>query len=177
MARLYDSAWLNQVIDTFAAAVAEQARAAEEAGQPLPVLAGLRTRGAHLADRVAARLRERGGPTLPVAYLDVTLYRDDLGRRPMKLDQGTELNVSVDDRLVVLIDDVLYTGRSARGALHLLFDFGRPARVRLYSVIDRVGERELPITADLAGARIEQTGSVRVRLVEEDGVDEVVLEE
>lgn len=176
--QLYDAHWLDDVVERFAKGVAAEAEAARTAGREAPVLAGMRTRGAFLADRVAEVLKERHGLDLPVAYLDVTLYRDDLDRRGPKLDQGTELNVGIDDRTVILVDDVLYTGRTARNALHLLFDFGRPSAVRLFVVVDRAGGRELPIAADFAGACIEESapGSVRVRLKEEDAVDEVALE-
>jgi pyrimidine operon attenuation protein/uracil phosphoribosyltransferase len=177
--KLYDADWLAQVLGRFAAAATAQAARDKEAGAAVPVLAGLRTRGAHLAERVATRLQEDGGSELPVAHLDVTLYRDDLNRRPVKvIYRGTELNESIDDRTVILIDDVLHTGRTIRAAMDLLMDFGRPARIRLYSVIDRQGARELPIAADEIGGVVEtaQPGTVRVRMKEEDGEDEVVLE-
>lgn len=183
--KLYDADWIAAVVGQFASAVQRQAQTDESTGAREPVLAGLRTRGAHLAERVAQRLRDECGLEIPVAHLDVTFYRDDLHRHPVRLSRGTNLIESIDARTVILIDDVLYTGRTIRAAMDLLMDFGRPARIRLYSVVERVGARELPIAADEVGARVgdedgdgtpARAGNVRVRLVEEDGVDEVVRE-
>jgi pyrimidine operon attenuation protein/uracil phosphoribosyltransferase len=177
--KLYDANWIAQVIGQFAAAVEQQAQADKDAGAPMPVLAGLRTRGAHLAERVAKRLKDDSDLDVPVAHLDVTFYRDDLDRRPVQLSHGTDMNESIDERTVILIDDVLHTGRTIRAAMDLLMDFGRPARIRLFSVVERADTRELPIAPDQVGARVGEDGTVatvRVRLQEEDGVDEVVLE-
>jgi pyrimidine operon attenuation protein/uracil phosphoribosyltransferase len=138
---------------------------------------GIRTRGVPLARRLARLVKEASGVELPVGALDITLYRDDLETiAPHPVLRGTEIPFSIDGRTVILTDDVLFTGRTARAALDELIDFGRPARIELAVVVDR-GHRELPIRADYAG-RVLTTGRdeiVQVRLREEDGADEVVL--
>jgi pyrimidine operon attenuation protein/uracil phosphoribosyltransferase len=141
------------------------------------VLVGVRTRGVPLARRLAARLREAAGVEPPVGALDITLYRDDLTTvGPQPVLKGTDIPTSIDGRTVVLVDDVLYTGRTVRAALDELIDFGRPARIELAVLVDR-GHRELPIHADYAGKTLTTTREevVQVRLKEEDGDDRVVL--
>jgi len=140
---------------------------------------GIRTRGVPLARRLAARVRDRSGIEIPVGVLDITLYRDDLtdiASQPVVRD--TVLPFGVDGRRIVLVDDVLYTGRTVRAALDQLIDFGRPRRIELMVLVDR-GCRELPIQADYVGKQIETTRKqmVEVRLKEEDGRKKVVLRE
>ena len=142
------------------------------------VLLGIRSRGLPLAERLADRLGAGGGPRIPVGALDITLYRDDLTEmvgRPIV--RPTEIPFTLKDRTVVLVDDVLYTGRTIRAALDALLDHGRPRRVMLLVLADR-GGRELPIQADLAGIKVEvpRGHRVSVRLKEIDGVDAVTLE-
>ncbi len=139
-------------------------------------LVGIRTRGVPIASRIAEKLGRMLGQPVPVGALDITLYRDDLGngnRWPVLL--GTEIPFAVDGAEIVLVDDVLYTGRTIRAALNSICDLGRPARVRLVVLVNR-GHRELPILADAVGLKVEtrrsETVSVRVRPV--DPVDEVV---
>jgi pyrimidine operon attenuation protein/uracil phosphoribosyltransferase len=144
-------------------------------------LVGIRTRGVPLARRIARSLQEITGGDVPTGALDITLYRDDLMRQPVgpqPLVRRTEIPFSIDDRRILLVDDVLYTGRTIRAALDALIDFGRPRAIQLIALIDR-GHRELPIKADYVGKNLptSSTQSVRVRLLEIDGVDEVVLEE
>ncbi|HET7617353.1 MAG TPA: bifunctional pyr operon transcriptional regulator/uracil phosphoribosyltransferase PyrR [Vicinamibacterales bacterium] len=144
-------------------------------------LVGIRTRGVPLAKRIARSLHEIAGGDVPTGALDITLYRDDLMRQPVgpqPLVRRTEIPFSIDDRRILLVDDVLYTGRTIRAALDALIDFGRPRAIQLVALIDR-GHRELPIKADYVGKNLptSSTQSVRVRLLEIDGVDEVVLEE
>lgn len=136
----------------------------------LPVLVGIHTRGVPLADRIAEAIRGFGGSQVPVGALDIGLHRDDLARRPTAPLAGTRLPVDITDRTVVLVDDVLYTGRTVRAALDALNDFGRPSVVRLAVLVDR-GHRQLPIRPDHVGknvptSRIER---VSVRLSEIDG--------
>ena len=143
-------------------------------------LVGIRARGVPLAARLAAHLRELAGVAVPTGALDITLYRDDLMRTavgPQPVIRRTEIPFSIDDRLILLVDDVLYTGRTIRAALDALIDFGRPRAIQLVVLVDR-GHRELPIRADYVGRNIptSRQQSVQVRLVEIDGKDEVEVE-
>ncbi len=142
-------------------------------------LVGVRTRGVHLARRLAQSLREITGLEVPTGALDITLYRDDLMRHavgPQPLVRSTEISFSIDNRKILLVDDVLYTGRTTRAALDALIDFGRPREIQLIVLVDR-GHRELPIRADYVGKNLPTSSeeSVQVRLEESDGRDEVVL--
>jgi pyrimidine operon attenuation protein/uracil phosphoribosyltransferase len=141
------------------------------------VLLGIPTRGVALAHRLAAAMADVEGTEIPVGALDVTMYRDDLRRQPTRAVGHTEVPGRVDDGVVVLVDDVLYSGRTVRAALDALGDLGRPRAVRLAVLVDR-GHRELPIRADHVGKNIPTRSSerVRVRLAEVDGVDEVIIE-
>jgi pyrimidine operon attenuation protein/uracil phosphoribosyltransferase len=141
------------------------------------VLVGMRTRGVPLARRLARILAEVEGRPVPVGELDVTLYRDDLPLRGLRPTlQQTDIPVDITGKVVVLVDDVLYTGRTVRAALDALMDFGRPRRVQLAVLIDR-GHRELPIRADYVGKNVptSRREEVQVRLEEVDGTDEVLL--
>ncbi len=140
-------------------------------------LVGVRSRGVPLARRLARELREATGTEPAVGALDITLYRDDfttIAAQPVA--KGTDIPFSIDGRVVVLVDDVLFTGRTVRAALDQLIDFGRPARIELAVVVDR-GHRELPIRADYAGKTLTTARSevVQVLVSEEDGRDGVVL--
>jgi pyrimidine operon attenuation protein/uracil phosphoribosyltransferase len=166
-----DAAGFESVLDELAARIALGHREAS----PL-ALVGIRTRGVPIARRISAKLAEILGEPVPVGALDITLYRDDLGngnRWPVLL--GTEIPFAVDGAEIVLVDDVLYTGRTIRAALNAICDLGRPARVRLVVLVDR-GHRELPIRADAIGLEIEtrRNETVRVRVTPLDPVDEVV---
>jgi pyrimidine operon attenuation protein / uracil phosphoribosyltransferase len=141
------------------------------------VLLGIPTRGAHLARRLAALINEFAAVQLPTGVLDVTLYRDDLRRRPHRPLEPTALpEDGLDERLVVLVDDVLYSGRTAVAALDALRDHGRPRAVQLAVLVDR-GHRELPIRADYVGKNVPTaaTEEVHVLLSEVDGRDGVLL--
>jgi len=140
------------------------------------VLLGIQTRGVPLAQRIARALEDIDGVVVPVGELDVTLYRDDLTLRGPRPIGSTALPVDVEGRTVVLVDDVLYTGRTIRAALDAVSSIGRPARIRLAALIDR-GHRELPIRADHVGKNIPTSSDeqVQVRLLEVDGEDEVVI--
>jgi pyrimidine operon attenuation protein/uracil phosphoribosyltransferase len=142
------------------------------------VLLGIPTRGVPLAHRLAARIEVFAGVALPVGSLDITLYRDDLRVRGVRpLGQTQEPEGGVDGRTVILVDDVLCSGRTARAALDALTELGRPGTVQLAVLVDR-GHRELPIRADYVGKNIptSSTQNVRVLLTEVDGTDAVVVE-
>ena len=140
------------------------------------VFAGIRTRGLPLARRIASSIEEFEGASVPVAPLDVTAYRDDVPSTTRHLVKPAGFPVDVNGRKVVLVDDVLFNGRTARAALDALTDLGRPQLVQLAVLVDR-GHRELPIKADYVGKNIPTAHGerVQVRLAEIDGVDEVVL--
>jgi pyrimidine operon attenuation protein/uracil phosphoribosyltransferase len=141
------------------------------------VLVGIQTRGVPLAQRLARIAKQVAGSAPPVGALDITLYRDDLTMvAPHPVMKGTDIPVSIDDKTVVLVDDVLFTGRTVRAALDELMDFGRPARIELAVLVDR-GHRELPIRADSVGKTVTtaRDESVQVLLAEQDGEDRVVL--
>lgn len=141
------------------------------------VLVGIPTRGSSLAHRIAATISRIEGAEVPVGSLDVTLYRDDLAQQPTRTPQPTDMPVGgVDGATVVLVDDVLFSGRTVRAALDAVNDHGRPRAVRLAALIDR-GHRELPIRADFIGKNLPSAKHERisVRLEEHDGVDEVTI--
>ena len=142
-----------------------------------PVLLGIPTRGTPLAVRLADRIEEFSGTRPPTGALDVTLYRDDLRRRPPRALEETQLPATgIDDRVVILVDDVLFSGRTIRAALDALRDHGRPRAVQLAVLVDR-GHRELPIRADYVGKNVPtaRTEGVSVLLSETDGRDAVLL--
>ena len=143
-------------------------------------LVGILARGVPIAHRIAGHLKEFSGVDVPTGALDITLYRDDLMRHavgPQPVVRSTEIPFSIDDKKILLVDDVLYTGRTIRAALDALIDFGRPKSIQLVVLVDR-GHRELPIKADYVGKNLPTSPeeSVQVRLLEIDGQDEVVLE-
>jgi pyrimidine operon attenuation protein/uracil phosphoribosyltransferase len=140
------------------------------------VLLGIPTRGVALAARLAAAMGEVEGASIPTGALDITLYRDDLRRNPTRLVGRTRLPASVDNAVVVLVDDVLFSGRTVRAALDALGDLGRPRAVRLAVLVDR-GHRELPIRADHVGKNLPTAAGERVsvKLEETDGVNEVTI--
>jgi pyrimidine operon attenuation protein/uracil phosphoribosyltransferase len=149
-------------------------------------LVGIHTRGAHLAHRLARLIKEFSGYEISVGELDISLYRDDVAARGSlnvrsRLTQpelkGTNLPFSLDDKNIVLVDDVLFTGRTIRAAIDALFDYGRPARIQLAVLVDR-GHRELPIRPDFVGKNLPtaQNQRINVHLEEVDEEDEILLE-
>jgi len=143
------------------------------------ILVGMRTRGVPLAQRIAEAIREFEGEEVPVGALDIGLYRDDLPERGVAVEiKPSELPEDIADKRVVLVDDVLYTGRSIRAALDALIDYGRPQRIQLAVLVDR-GHRELPIRADFVGKNIptSRQDEVVVQLEETDGIDQVLAVE
>lgn len=142
------------------------------------IIVGIPTRGAVLAERIASSINRIEQTTVPVGVLDVTMYRDDLGSQPTLAPKPTAMpDVSLDGKTVVLVDDVLFSGRTVRAALDALGDHGRPAVVRLAALVDR-GHRELPIRADFIGKNLPSAKHerIQVRLAETDGVDEVTID-
>lgn len=169
----YDAAEVHQFID----ALGQKLAAAFDPAKPL-VLVGIRTRGEILADRLAAALGTRGFSDIRRGVLDITLYRDDLseiGPRPMV--RPTRIDTDINGKPLVLIDDVLFTGRTVRAALDALADFGRPSAVRLAVLVDR-GGRELPIQADMVALKgdVPLNQIVKVRMSERDGRDAIDIE-
>jgi len=143
-------------------------------------LVGIRERGVPLARRIAVELNRISNTDVPTGALDITLYRDDLMCQavgPQPLVRSTDIPFDIDNRVILLVDDVLYTGRTIRAALDALIDFGRPRSIQLVVLIDR-GHRELPIKADYVGKNVptSRRESIQVRLQEVDGHDEVVIQ-
>ena len=143
------------------------------------LLVGMRTRGVPLAKRIAKIIEDFEGTTIPVGTLDIGFYRDDISPLESKpADQSyTDIPISIADRRVILVDDVLYTGRSIRAAMDALIDMGRPSSIQLAVLIDR-GHRELPIRADYVGKNVpsSQDEKIQVQLEEIDSVDGVIIE-
>jgi len=140
-------------------------------------LVGIRSRGEHIAERLRDKIRAIENAEIPTGIIDITLYRDDLTRSRQQPEvRDTHIPFAIEDRHVVLVDDVLFTGRTIRAALDALIDFGRPRSVQLAVLVDR-GHRELPIRADYVGKNLPTAvnESVQVRLTESDGRDEVVI--
>jgi pyrimidine operon attenuation protein / uracil phosphoribosyltransferase len=175
MAVVMDANRVSRSLTRIAHEILERNRGVEDLA-----LIGIRSRGVPLATRLAADLKTLTGVDVPTGALDITLYRDDLMRNavgPQPVVRRTEIPFSIDDKLILLVDDVLYTGRTIRAALDALIDFGRPRAIQLVVLVDR-GHRELPIRADYVGRNIptSQQQSVQVRLAELDGRDEVEVE-
>ncbi|WP_223187875.1 bifunctional pyr operon transcriptional regulator/uracil phosphoribosyltransferase PyrR [Streptomyces sp. CBMA29] len=163
---------IARVLTRIAHEIVERAKGADDV-----VLLGIPTRGVHLAQRLAAKLAEITGRTTAVGSLDITMYRDDLRLHPARALARTEIPATgIDGRLVVLVDDVLFSGRTIRAALDALNDIGRPRAVQLAVLVDR-GHRELPIRADYVGKNLPTSlrETVKVQLTEEDGRDTVLL--
>lgn len=175
VSQVMDADRMSRALTRMAHEILERNRGLDELA-----LVGIRTRGVPIARRLARALKEINGDDIPTGALDITLYRDDLMRNPVgpqPVVRRTEIPFSIDDRKILLVDDVLYTGRTIRAALDALIDFGRPRAIQLIVLVDR-GHRELPIKADYVGKNLPTSlkQSVRVRLQEVDGVDEVALE-
>jgi pyrimidine operon attenuation protein/uracil phosphoribosyltransferase len=169
-----DADRISRTLTRIAHEIVERNRGVDELA-----LVGIRTRGVPIAKRLARAIREINGHDVPTGALDITLYRDDLMRHavgPQPLIRKTEIPFSIDDKKILLVDDVLYTGRTIRAALDALIDFGRPKAIQLVVLVDR-GHRELPIKADYVGKNVPTslTESVQVHLTEVDGRDEVEI--
>lgn len=171
-AQVLDELALDRALTRIAHEIIEQAGGGENV-----VLVGIKTRGVTLAQRVADKVATIEGTKPSVGALDITLYRDDLGlKAEQPLVRGTEIPFPIKGRIVVLVDDVLFTGRTIRAAMDALMDLGRPRIIRLAVLVDR-GHRELPIRPDYIGKNLptSRRESVAVMLREHDGVDRVVI--
>ena len=170
---LMSAADVGRTISRIAHQIIEKTALDDPAGSSHIILLGIPTRGVTLAARLAEKIKEFSGVTVPHGALDITLYRDDLDHKPPRPLEDTSIpEGGIDDTLVVLVDDVLYTGRSVRSALDALRDIGRPRAVQLAVLVDR-GHRELPLRADYVGKNVPTSRSenVKVRLTEDDQVD------
>jgi pyrimidine operon attenuation protein/uracil phosphoribosyltransferase len=172
-AQVLDEAALDRALTRIAHEILERNDGAKDLA-----FVGLRTRGVTLAQRLCAKIARIDGTTLPVGTLDITLYRDDLDLRGAPVIRGTDIPFSIKNKTVILVDDVLFTGRTIRAALDALIDLGRPRMIQLATLIDR-GHRELPIRPDFIGKNLptSKKESVAVRLKEHDGEDRVVIQE
>lgn len=165
---------MNRAIRRMAIEIVEKNRGIDDL-----MVVGIRSRGVPIAERIAREIELMEGPGVPFGILDITLYRDDLTTiAPQPVVKPTKLPEPIDDKIIVLVDDVLYTGRTIRAALDALIDFGRPKQVMLAVLIDR-GHRELPIHADVVGKMVPTDAEevIKVKLTETDDEDEVLLME
>jgi pyrimidine operon attenuation protein/uracil phosphoribosyltransferase len=168
-----DAAATQRALWRVAHEIVEKNRGTEELA-----LVGVRSRGEFLAERLRRKIQDIEGVEIPLGIIDITLYRDDLDHRAQQPSvKGTDIAFAVDGKRIVLVDDVLFTGRTVRAAMDAIVDFGRPQKIELVAFVDR-GHRELPIRADYVGKNVPTSYQERVsvRLVECDGVDEVVVE-
>ncbi|MFD5465264.1 bifunctional pyr operon transcriptional regulator/uracil phosphoribosyltransferase PyrR [Kitasatospora sp. NPDC127059] len=170
--QVLDATDIARVVTRIAHEIVERAKGAEDV-----VLLGIHTRGVHLARRLHGRLAQITGREIPLGTLDITMYRDDLRLKPARALEHTEIPPGgIDGKLVILVDDVLFSGRTIRAALDALSDIGRPRAVQLAVLVDR-GHRELPIRADYVGKNLPTSlrEAVQVRLADTDGVDAVLV--
>lgn len=176
MKKILDSAQIEQILSNLAGRIISKIPAELDIAT-----IGIRSRGEVLAQRLSGLLSEKLGKEVPNGILDITLYRDDLNS-PQGTDQPqvrtTEIGFDINDKIIILVDDVLYTGRSTRAAMDALIDLGRPRAIKLAVLVDRSIGRELPIQADFAGYKCDAGPDklVQVSLVESDGKDQVVIE-
>jgi pyrimidine operon attenuation protein/uracil phosphoribosyltransferase len=171
-AQILDATGIARAITRIAHEIGERNKGVQDV-----VLVGLRSRGVGLAHRIVGKLQEIEKAEVPMGALDITLYRDDLGKAETQpIVRRTEIPFSINDKIVVLVDDVLYTGRTCRAAMDALMDLGRPRLIQLAVLVDR-GHRELPIRADYVGKNVPTSHQeeVQVLLAEEDGEDRVVI--
>ena len=173
MPEVMDGDRMSRALTRIAHEILERNRGAGELA-----LVGIRTRGVPIARRLARALKEINGEDVPTGALDITLYRDDLMRNPVgpqPVIRRTEIPFSIDDRKILLVDDVLYTGRTIRAALDALIDFGRPRAIQLVVLVDR-GHRELPIQADVVGKQVPTSATevIKVAFPASDGGKEYV---
>lgn len=169
-----DAKGMERALVRIAHEIAEKNKGVEEV-----VILGIPTRGAYIARRLKDILDDAEGIDIPVGAVDATLYRDDIGiKHEQPILKETDIPVPIDDKKIIIVDDVLFTGRTIRAAMNVIMDFGRPANIQLAVLIDR-GHRELPIRADYVGKNVPTSTQekVKVHLKETDETDEVVVEE
>ncbi|HDP68487.1 MAG TPA: bifunctional pyr operon transcriptional regulator/uracil phosphoribosyltransferase PyrR [Candidatus Marinimicrobia bacterium] len=172
--QLMDETALKRTITRLAHEIIERCKGTENIA-----VIGIRTRGEFVARRIAKKIEEVENTTVPVGVLDTVMYRDDFRRtKALPAMEITDIPFSVDDKILILVDDVIYTGRTIRAAMDALMDFGRPSAIQLAVLIDR-GHRELPIKADYIGKSVPtaKNEEVRVQMREVDGRDEILLVE
>ena len=170
--KILDKDGINNALERIAHEITEKLKSIGEVA-----IVGIKNRGAYLAERLADKLEKIAGSRPPVGALDITLYRDDLTQvAEQPIVHATEIDFAIDGKKIILVDDVLFTGRTIRCALDALIDFGRPSHIQLAVLIDR-GHRELPIRADYVGKNVPTSLKevVEVKLSEADGKDEIVL--
>lgn len=171
-AKILDRDSIDKTLERIAHEIIEKIKSMEDVA-----IVGIKNRGAYLAERLADKIRRIAGTRPPVGALDITLYRDDLTQvSEQPVVHATEINFNIEGKKIILVDDVLYTGRTIRCALDALIDFGRPNQIQLAVLIDR-GHRELPIRADYVGKNVPTSLKevVEVKLQEADGKDEAVI--
>jgi len=170
-ALILDKAGIDRAMTRIAHEILEKNKGAKDL-----VLVGIQRGGVHLAKRLAARIKEIEGVEPPVGSLDITMYRDDLAtRKSQPVPQATDIAFDIQDKSMVLVDDVVFTGRTIRAALNSIMDYGRPRRIQLAVLVDR-GHRELPIRADYVGKNLPTSAKEKVEvMLVEDGVEEKVV--
>ncbi|WP_243298196.1 bifunctional pyr operon transcriptional regulator/uracil phosphoribosyltransferase PyrR [Bacillus litorisediminis] len=173
-AQVMDAQAINRALTRIAHEIIEKNKGIDDC-----VLIGIKTRGIYLANRLAQKINQIEGKLIPVGELDITLYRDDLSEKTANhepLVKGSDIPVNIHQKKVILVDDVLYTGRTSRAALDALVDQGRPAMIQLAVLVDR-GHRELPIRADYVGKNVPTSKSEKivVKLNEVDNIDQVSI--
>jgi pyrimidine operon attenuation protein/uracil phosphoribosyltransferase len=170
-ALILDKAGIDRALTRIAHEILEKNKGAKDL-----ILVGIQRGGVHLAKRLAAKIKEIEGVEPPVGSLDITMYRDDLAtRKSQPVPQATDIAFDIQDKMMVLVDDVLFTGRTIRAALNSVMDYGRPRRIQLAVLVDR-GHRELPIRADYVGKNLPTSAKEKVEvMLAEDGVEEKVV--
>jgi len=171
-ALILDKAGIERALTRISHEILEKNKGAKEL-----VLVGIQRGGVHIARRLAARIKQIEGLEPPVGSLDITMYRDDLTtRKSQPVPQATDITFDIQDKMMVLVDDVLFTGRTIRAALNSIMDYGRPRRIQLAVLVDR-GHRELPIRADFVGKNLPTSTkeNVEVMLAEDGGEEKVVI--
>jgi pyrimidine operon attenuation protein / uracil phosphoribosyltransferase len=170
-ALILDKAGIDRALMRIAHEILEKNKGAKDL-----ILVGIQRGGVHLAKRLATKIKEIEGVEPPVGSLDITMYRDDLStRKSQPVPQATDIAFDIQDKMMVLVDDVLFTGRTIRAALNSVMDYGRPRRIQLAVLVDR-GHRELPIRADYVGKNLPTSAKEKVEvMLAEDGVEEKVV--
>lgn len=170
-ALILEKAGIDRALTRIAHEILEKNKGAKDL-----ILVGIQRGGVHLARRLATKIKEIEGLEPPVGSLDITMYRDDLStRKSQPVPQATDITFDIQDKMMVLVDDVLFTGRTIRAALNSVMDYGRPRRIQLAVLVDR-GHRELPIRADYVGKNLPTSAKEKVEvMLAEDGVEEKVV--